>query len=459
MKVSCPGPESARMKSALSATQETGAVKYFVDMEASKGNYVVDVDGNRMLDMFSHIASLPIGYNHPRMLRVFQDPANLAMLAHRPALFNLPPAGWAERIQSTLMSVAPPGLTHVTTQMCGSCANENAMKQVYIAVAEARRKASGRSPGEFTKEEIDTCMVNQSPGSPDYKFLSFHGAFHGRTHGCLTLTHSKPIHKMDVPSFDWPIAPFPALKYPLDDPANLAANEEEEARCLAAVEAFLAADSDVVGVIVEPVQSEGGDNHATPDFFRKLRKIVADKGAKFIVDEVQTGCGVSGHFWAHEAWGLDDPPDAVTFSKKMQIAGYYTKPDLVPEQPYRVFNTWMGDPSKVLMLEAVLECVEKDKLVENAAVTGKYLRSGLRNLAEKYPGKLFAVRGVGTLTAVNLASGSDRDVAVDALRAKGVDIAACGSATIRCRPGLYFTPKHAAVFLDAFDEVMKDLPP
>ena len=63
---------------------------------------------------------------------------------------------------------------------------------------------------------------------------------------------------------------------------------------------------------------------------------------------------------------LDDPPDAVTFSKKMQIAGYYTKPDLVPDLPYRVFNTWMGDPSKVLMLEAVLDCVEKDGLVENA---------------------------------------------------------------------------------------------
>ena len=63
---------------------------------------------------------------------------------------------------------------------------------------------------------------------------------------------------------------------------------------------------------------------------------------------------------------MEDPPDAVTFSKKMQVAGYYTKPDLVHELPYRIFNTWMGDPAKVLMLEAVLDCVEKDGLVENA---------------------------------------------------------------------------------------------
>ena len=80
---------------------------------------------------------------------------------------------------------------------------------------------------------------------------------------------------------------------------------------------------------------------------------------------------------------LEDPPDAVTFSKKMQVAGYYTKPDLVPELPYRVFNTWMGDPSKVLMLEAVLDCVEKDGLVENAAVTGDYLQRGLQTLARE----------------------------------------------------------------------------
>ena len=91
MRTPCPGPESERMRAQLGATQETGAVKYFVDMERSRGNYVVDVDGNRMLDMFSHIASLPIGYNNPRMLDVFRDPANLTWLAHRPALFNLPP--------------------------------------------------------------------------------------------------------------------------------------------------------------------------------------------------------------------------------------------------------------------------------------------------------------------------------------------------------------------------------
>ena len=181
----------------------------------------------------------------------------------------------------------------------------------------------------------------------------------------------------------------------------------------------------------------------------------SERGVKFIVDEVQTGCAASGLFWAHEAWELDDPPDAVTFSKKMQIAGYYTKADMVPDQPYRVFNTWMGDPSKVLMLEAVLECVERDGLIDNARETGDVLKGGLEALADAYPGKLMNVRGVGTLVAADLASGAERDGAVKELRAEGVDIAFCGEAAIRCRPGLYFTPEHARVFLDAFDRVLR----
>ena len=191
-------------------------------------------------------------------------------------------------------------------------------------------------------------------------------------------------------------------------------------RCLAAACELMDADPDVVGLIVEPVQAEGGDNHASPSFFRKLRGAASERGVKFIVDEVQTGCAASGSFWAHEAWELDDPPDAVTFSKKMQIAGYYTKADMVPDQPYRVFNTWMGDPSKVLMLEAVLECVERDGLIDNARETGDVLKGGLEALADAYPGKLMNVRGVGTLVAADLA---ERDRAVKELRAEGVDIA------------------------------------
>ena len=98
--------------------------------------------------------------------------------------------------------------TQVTTMMCGSCSNENAFKMMYFKYMEKQR--GGRA---FTKEEEESCMINQAPGTPRLSILSFHGGFHGRTGFSLSCTHSKPIHKLDVPLFDWPVTDFPRYKY------------------------------------------------------------------------------------------------------------------------------------------------------------------------------------------------------------------------------------------------------
>jgi 4-aminobutyrate aminotransferase / (S)-3-amino-2-methylpropionate transaminase len=155
------------------------------------------------------------------------------------------------------------------------------------------------------------------------------GAFHGRTLGTLSTTHSKAIHKVDIPAFDWPIASFPRYKYPLED--NVAENEAEDRRCLAEVDELFdkynKAGNFVAGVIIEPVQAEGGDHHASPQFFQGLQKLTKKHGAALIVDEVQTGGGVSGKFWCHENFDLPEPADLVTFSKKMLTGGYYSLPE------------------------------------------------------------------------------------------------------------------------------------
>ena len=103
----------------------------------------------------------------------------------------------------------------------------------------------------------------------------------------------------------------------------------------------------------------GGDNHASPDFFRKLRTIASNNDIAFIVDEVQTGAGATGTFWAYEQWELQNPPDFVTFSKKMQTGGYFSKREFRPQETYRIFNTWMGDPSKMIQLEAFLDTYQQ----------------------------------------------------------------------------------------------------
>ncbi|OQR94129.1 4-aminobutyrate aminotransferase, mitochondrial precursor [Achlya hypogyna] len=453
-----PGPRNIALGAEMQSMQQAAAVHFFVDYSASLGNYIVDVDGNRYLDVYAQIASLPIGYNHPRIHAAIQDPKNLALLSQRPCLGILPPGDWNDLLEATLAKTQPPGLSEITTLMCGSCANENAFKAVFIWYQTKAR--GGKPPTEF---DLQSCMQNAAPGSPALSILSFAGGFHGRLLGCLSATHSKAIHKVDIPALDWPVAPFPKLQYPLE--VHATANAAEEARCLDYVDAVLrrhnvqrAASTEIAGIIVEPIQAEGGDNHASPNFFRELRQIAADHGVAFIVDEVQTGGGSTGKFWAHEHWALSNPPDLVTFSKKMQTGGYYAKPEFRPVETYRIFNTWMGDPAKMLQLQAFVDAVAHDDLLANTTIAGDYLHRGLHLLADEYPGVLSNVRGVGTYLAVDFASPAIRDLAVTRLRAIGLQSGGCGDRSLRFRPALVFQPTHAREALELLEQVCRDLP-
>uniref|UniRef100_A0A8C4QMT2 4-aminobutyrate--2-oxoglutarate transaminase n=1 Tax=Eptatretus burgeri TaxID=7764 RepID=A0A8C4QMT2_EPTBU len=316
------------------------------------------------------------GYNHPALIDILQDPENMSTFVNRSALGILPPLDIVQLISESLLSVAPQGLPQVQTMACGSCSNENAFKAVFFWY---RNKQRG---GSASHEDLESSMLNQMPGSPDLSILSFMGGFHGRTLGCLSCTHSKAIHKVDVPAFDWPIAPFPHLRYPLNEyPAE---NAHEESRCLEQVEEQIEAYSrrgrPVAGIVVEPIQAEGGDNHASPDFFRRLRGLATKHGCAFICDEVQTGCGATGPFWAHEYWNLDSPPDVVTFSKRMLTGGFFFHNEFRPDAAYRIFNTWMGDPPKVLLLHAVLRVIREKHLLDGTRRAGVVLLKGLTQL-------------------------------------------------------------------------------
>ena len=282
-------------------------------------------------------------------------------IINRPALGNYPPADYLEILKTGILAAAPPGLNQVFTAMAGSDANETAFKAAFMYY---RRKQRGEGV-DFTMEELESAMRNASPGSPDLAIMSFKKGFHGRLFGTLSTTRSKPVHKVDIPSFNWPQTQFPALKYPLEE--NVEANKREEQSCLDEAERIIKTwRCPVVAIIIEPVQAEGGDNHASPAFFQGLREITKKHDVLMIVDEVQTGVGATGKFWAHEHWNLQTPLDIVTFSKKAQAAGYYfANPLLRPNQAYRQFNTWMGDPSKAILFRAILGEIERLDLVNH----------------------------------------------------------------------------------------------
>lgn len=358
-----------------------------------------------------------------------------------------------------LGKVAPAGLDNIFTAMCGSCSNENAFKAAFMAYATREKKGEAT----FTPEELGSCMRNAAPGSPQYTILSFNAGFHGRLFGSLSATRSKPIHKLGIPAFDWPSVDWPQLRYPLAE--HVRENAAEEARALAQVEEAVAArkgtGQDVAAVVIEPIASEGGDVHASDAFFRALRQLCRRLDTYFIVDEVQTGGGATGRLWASDHWGLSaaDAPDFVTFSKKMQAAGFYHRLETRANLPYRSFSTWLGQPTATLQARTILDVVRRDGLLDNVQAAGAELYGGLASLASRFPEKVANLRGQGkgTFLAFDCASPAQRDALLLALRQRGVNVGGNGSQSVRLRPMLVFQPRHAAIFLDALEKVLVEL--
>jgi 4-aminobutyrate aminotransferase/(S)-3-amino-2-methylpropionate transaminase len=372
-------------------------------------------------------------------------------LVNRPALGNFPQHDWAEILNTGILKVAPKGLNQVFTAMAGSDANETAYKAAFIY---KRQQQRGGANVDFTSEEISSSMLNQAPGAPPLSILSFKTAFHGRLFGSLSTTRSKPIHKLDIPAFDWPQATFPLLKYPLEE--NIEYNKRVEQESLEDVERLLTTHHlPPCAVVVEPIQSEGGDNHASPAFFRGLRELTKKHDVLLIIDEVQTGVGATGKFWAHEHWDLPSPPDMVTFSKKAQTAGYYFgNPELRPNKPYRQFNTWMGDPARAILFRAIIEEIERLDLVDNTARVGEYLFAGLERLQSQYPHEIMNLRGKGKGTFIAFDS-PRRDEFLKKAKGVGVNIGGSGERAVRLRPMLIFQRHHADILLEAMEKIIK----
>ncbi|KZF24282.1 4-aminobutyrate aminotransferase [Xylona heveae TC161] len=443
-----PGPESKNIQSQLDGVFDARAVQFVVDYEKSIGNYIVDADGNTLLDVYSQIASIPVGYNNPNLIAAAQSPDMVTALVNRPAIGNFPSSKWAQQLKNGLLRAAPKGLNQVFTAQSGSEANELAYKAAFMYY---RRKQRGDA--DWSEEEMSSVMRNQYPGSPDLAILSFKDSFHGRGFASLSTTRSKPVHKMDIPSFKWPQASFPHLKYPLEQ--HKAENDAEEQRCLKEVETIIEHwHSPVAAVIIEPIQSEGGDNHASPAFFQGLQAITKKYGILLIADEVQTGFGATGKFWGYEHWELPSPPDMVTFSKKAQTAGYFFSDSLIrPDKAYRQFNTWIGDPARVLFCNAIIDEIERSNLLEQCSRVGDALYSELAKLADKYPTKIQNLRGKGKGTYIAFDTPSPADLTKKA-KTLGINIGMCGTNTVRLRPMLIFEERHIPTLITALDKAL-----
>jgi 4-aminobutyrate aminotransferase/(S)-3-amino-2-methylpropionate transaminase len=430
--------------------QCAATMRWSFDTDKSQGTTLVDANGNKFLDAFMQISSIPLGYNNPDLKDAVRSDEAINFIVNRPAMGVFPPKQLPDLLRGPL-SISPQGMDYVQTLMCGSCTVENALKSAFGRFAHLHRG------GPPTKLEHTSCMDGLAPGSPDVTAMSFRGCFHGRTFGSLSMTNSKSAIKVDMPAFQWPHCEFPQLKYPLED--HVQENAAEEARCLALAEEHLYTQQKiyrpVAAVICEPIQGEGGDRHASDDFFKKLINLTKKYNATFICDEVQTGMGATGRWWACDYW--DTSADIVCYAKKSQACGYFYTEEFAPNPDTRIFNTWMGEPLKLIMMNKVIEVVERDQLLDNVNTVGAYLRQGFDDMMHKTGGMVNSGRGRGLYLAFDLATPEIRDQVVAKAFESGLLIGPCGAKSVRFRPSLTFSMEDAANTLDILDGVVGKL--
>jgi L-lysine 6-transaminase len=224
--------------------------------------------------------------------------------------------------------------------------------------------------------------------------------------------------------------------------------------------AFRDRKDDIACIIIEPIQAEGGDHHFRPEFIRALRDLCHEHDALFILDEVQTGVGLTGTAWAYQQLGVQ--PDVVAFGKKTQVCGIMAggRVDEVPDNVFaiasRINSTWGGNLTDMVRVRRVLEVIESDGLIERAALAGAQLHLLLDDLASKHPA-VTDVRGRGLMCAFSLPDTETRNRVLTRLREdERVLLLGCGRRSIRFRPALTVLPADLEAGVAALDRVLSE---
>jgi 4-aminobutyrate aminotransferase/(S)-3-amino-2-methylpropionate transaminase len=450
-----PGPRTRELSCRGSFDMQAVYRALVIDDVASSGAYAVDADGNVLLDLFANFALGALGYNHPAVTAVTRSAAFAHASANPTSTPFVTTPAWFDFLEALESRFAPRGMSKVFCVDAGGEGVEAALKAAFIVHAERRRERAGRPKSPLDLGEREQRAILENAGT-DAVVVSFDGAFHGRGLGPLSATHSKAIHKADLPAFAWPMAPFPANRFPRARHAD--ENARAEASAVAALEAILDAHRGrVAAVLVEPVQSEGGDRHASPAFFRKVQELAAAAGAAFVLDEVQTGVGISGTLWAHEQLDLPRPPDMVCFGKKMQMGGFFAAAPFVITQFGRMYQTRNGDRSRAMIAGSILRTIADQDLLSRVRAVGARFLAGLEDLATRYPTLVTEPRGLGFLLAFDLPTPAVRDDFLKRALARGVFASYTGARSVRLRPHLITEDEHVDDALGVFASVLDEL--
>lgn len=412
-----------------------------LDIEKSKTPYLYDSkSGARYLDFFTFFASNPLGMNHPRLANdeFRYKIGNIAI--NKPSNSDVYTEAMAEFVDNFDRIGIPDYLPYAFFIAGGALAVENALKVAF----------DWKVQKNFQKG------YRQETG---HKVLHFENAFHGRSGYTMSLTNTDPKKVKYFPKFDWPRVISPSITFPATDESIRKTVEQEELAIAQAERYFETYKDEIACIIIEPIQAEGGDRHFRPKFHRALRELADEHEALLIHDEVQTGVGLTGKFWAHEHYVK---PDILAFGKKTQVCGILagTRIDDIETNCFhvssRINSTWGGNLVDMVRFGRILKVIEEENLVENAATVGDYLLNRIQELAQKFE-VVENPRGKGLFCAIDFPDTAIRDAVIKECFKNKLMILSCGTKTMRFRPPLTISEEYIDEGIDIIEQSIKSV--
>jgi acetylornithine/N-succinyldiaminopimelate aminotransferase len=367
-------------------------------MVKGEGCYLWDAEGNKILDMFPGWAVSGIGHCPPKVVEAVRR--QVGELIHIDNTFYSEPQG---RLAQMLSERAFGGKCFFCNS--GAEANEAALKLARL-----------HTPKE------------------KYKFITCEGSFHGRTFATVTATAQPKYHEGFLPL-------LPGFVYiPFNDVKALEAAFTDE----------------VAGVLVEPIQGEGGINVATPEFLRTIRRLCDEKGAVMMLDEVQTGMGRTGKWFGYQHFDVE--PDTISMAKTLgggvAIGAMMAKPEIAAcLVPGKHASTFGGNSLACAAGIATIETIEEGNLLQRAAEMGQYAQEKLRALKDKHSA-IDHVRGIGLMIGIQLTRPGAPIVAK--CLEKGLRINCTHDTVIRFMPPMIVTKEQIDEAVGIFESVLSE---
>lgn len=401
--------------------------------ERGEGVYVYDLDGNQYLDFTSGIAVVNTGHSHPRVVKAIQDQAAKIIHAQQNILAHEPMMKAAVELTETL----PGKLNQVFWANSGAEAIEGALKLAKVAT-----------------------------GRP--AIIAFRGAFHGRTHGAMSVTSSRAKvrghYEPLLPSVYY--APYPYL---LRSPYK-GTPEDADLRYFEELELLfetMVMPDDVAAILMETIAGEGGYLVPTKRWVHKVRDLCDKYGILLIMDEIQTGMGRTGKMWGFEHF--DVVPDIITVAKGlasgMPVSALVSEKSILDKwAPGAHGGTYGGNAVGTAAAYETLRVIREEGLVENAAAMGQVLMDGLRSIQADHP-VIGEVRGLGLMVAVEFVTpdGGPNSAAVSHVIQRALEervlLINCGTfdQAIRIVPPLVVDRDQINAFLEVFRRAVASL--